>query len=359
MIRYIIKNNMKLMGRSPVNIFLYIVMPLILVAVLSSSFSDLMKKYESGDDLKAGYRIEGSETSKEAIDALADIAKDNGIELIEYASGDIKDIVSNDELSGFVVFNNDSYTVYETEEEKESGKAIEFMIGTFYESAIAMALGTDPEAVSVKQEETYFIEPVDSTDYYGIVEIVYFGWCAIVCGASLFMNEKKYKIKNKYIVADLSEFKLYLSKFVPMAAVVIVSAVIAAILSVVLFKVNWGTNLLLSLCIVTISAAAATAFGLMLQSFTDNTVITIIATFSIVWFMGFYGGSFETYMFSDQPMTLKLLSPIYHTNRALVELSSMGESRFVSSALSYSLAILAVCSVLAIFAGMARRKVKS
>ncbi|MCR5116156.1 MAG: ABC transporter permease [Lachnospiraceae bacterium] len=358
MIRYVIKNNIKLMGRSPINIFLYIVMPLILIAVLSSSFDDLMKKYEENETLKAGYRIEDSGTSKELIDALKDIAKDNDIELTEYETGEIGDIVKNEELSGFVVFDGDSYTVYETEEEKEAGKAIEFMIGTFYESATAAAMGADTEAVAVSAEEAFYIEPVDSTDYYGIVEVVYFGWCAIVCGASLFMNEKKYKIKNKYIVADISEPKLYLANFIPMVAVVIAGAVIAAVLSVVLFKVNWG-NIWLSLLIVALSAAAATAFGLMLHSFSDNMVVTIIATFTIVWFMGFFGGSFETYMFSAQPMSLKLLSPIYHTNRALVELSSMGESRFVSSSLLFSLAIMAVCSVLAILAGTARRKVRS
>jgi len=358
MIRYVIKNNIKLMGRSPINIFLYIVMPLILIAVLSSSFDDLMKKYEENETLKAGYRIEDSGTSKELIDALKDIAKDNDIELTEYETGEIGDIVKNEELSGFVVFDGDSYTVYETEEEKEAGKAIEFMIGTFYESATSAAMGADTEAVAVSAEEAFYIEPVDSTDYYGIVEVVYFGWCAIVCGASLFMNEKKYKIKNKYIVADISEPKLYLANFIPMVAVVIAGAVIAAVLSVVLFKVNWG-NIWLSLLIVALSAAAATAFGLMLHSFSDNMVVTIIATFTIVWFMGFFGGSFETYMFSAQSMSLKLLSPIYHTNRALVELSSMGESRFVSSSLLFSLAIMAVCSVLAILAGTARRKVRS
>lgn len=32
---------------------------------------------------------------------------------------------------------------------------------------------------------------IDSTDYYGIVFIVYISWCAIVGGAGLFTNEKK------------------------------------------------------------------------------------------------------------------------------------------------------------------------
>ena len=108
MIRYGIKNNIKLMGRSPINIFLYIVMPLILIAVLSSSFDDLMKKYEENETLKAGYRIEDSGTQKELIDALKDIAKDNDIELTEYETGEIGDIVKNEELSGFVVFDLES-----------------------------------------------------------------------------------------------------------------------------------------------------------------------------------------------------------------------------------------------------------
>ena len=61
-------------------------------------------------------------------------------------------------------------------------------------------------------------------------------------------------------------------------------------------------------------------------------------------------------MFSATSDTLKHLSPIYHANRALVELSCMGESDYVVSAVGYSLAITVVCSAIAIFAGSIRKR---
>ena len=104
---------------------------------------------------------------------------------------------------------------------------------------------------------------------------------------------------------------------------------------------------------------AGTALGMMLYNISDSLVITIILQFTIVWFMGFFGGSFETYMFSSISDTLKHLSPIYHGNRALVELSCMGESNYVASAVIYSLAITVICSIIAICAGYVRKRGKA
>ena len=104
---------------------------------------------------------------------------------------------------------------------------------------------------------------------------------------------------------------------------------------------------------------AATAFGLMVYSFFDNVVVTIIIVWIMVWIAGFYGGSFETYMFSSHPVSIKNLSPIYHINRALTELSCMGKSDYVSSALIYIAGITLVCSCMAVIVGMIRRRGKA
>ena len=111
--------------------------------------------------------------------------------------------------------------------------------------------------------------------------------------------------------------------------------------------------------IVLLMIVAGAAFALMLYYITENIVITIILQFTIVWILGFLGGSFETYMFSATPELLKKLSPIYHTNRALVELSCMGESTYITSAIIYSLAITVICSMISIFAGYIRKRGKA
>ena len=58
MIRYMIKNNLKLMFRSPANIILFILMPILVSSVLASAFSALMKSYENKTPFDVGYCME-------------------------------------------------------------------------------------------------------------------------------------------------------------------------------------------------------------------------------------------------------------------------------------------------------------
>ena len=109
----------------------------------------------------------------------------------------------------------------------ELGKVVEYFVNAFYENVTASAMGVDTDSAKLTVEHPDFKPAIDSKDYYGIVEIIYFGWCAIVAGAGIFMNEKKYKIRKRYQVANLSSFKEYLGKFVPLAIVASLGTVAA------------------------------------------------------------------------------------------------------------------------------------
>ncbi|MBQ7582643.1 MAG: ABC transporter permease [Lachnospiraceae bacterium] len=357
MIRYLIKNNFKLMSRSIINILLLIVMPLILIAVLSSAFNDLMKKYDAGD-FAAGYRVVGDAMPDAAQKSLKEAAEENGILLREYPQGAPEEILKNEELSAFVVFDDGEYTVYEDGDAPEEGKILEYFVNAFYENMAAYAVGIDPATVSIRMEHPSFKPAIDSLDYYGIVEVVYFVWCAIVCGAGIFISEKKNHIEKKYLVSNLSLTQQYLGKLVPLVCTVGAGSAISAVLSVVLFGVRWG-NPFVSGLIVFLSTAAASAFGLMVYYISDSVVATIIVVFTIVWIAGFFGGSFETYIFSSHPESVKFASPIYHVNRALTELSCMGHSDYVKSAVIYTLLLTVGCSVIAVMAGALRKRGKA
>ncbi len=358
MIRYLVKNNLKLMSRSVTNILLLVIMPLILIALLSSAFNDMMKKYEDKNEIHAGYRIEGEKVSPEIIDAFKSSAAEKGFVLQEYEYGDPKELMNKEDIDGFVVFGDDTYSIYQSDDAKEEGKILEYTISAFYENVNAEMMQLDTKSVTPAVEHPDYMSPIDSKDYYGIIEIVYFGWCAIACGAGIFTSEKKYRIRKKLQVSKLSEFQLYLAKFIPMLIAVSLGILASALLSVALFGVHWG-NPILSMIIVLFSVAAATAFGLMFYMIFDNLVVTIIGVFIAVWLAGFFGGSFETYMFSSHPMTLKLLSPIYHINRSLTELSCMGKSDYVVSAILFCSGIVIVCSFIAVLAGSLRKRGKA
>ena len=354
MIIYLIKNNFKIMFRNSVNIFMFVLCPIITSAVLISAFSALLESYESVSSFEVGYIIEDESDYTAYIDKLVEVGKDNGVTFTEYKSGAPKKLVDENELGGFVEFNKDGYTVYESEDKKVEGTTLEYMMSAFFNSAIS----DDTSDISLNVKSVDHIAPVNSTDYYGIIYIVYYGWCAIVCAAGLLSNEKKNRINERLKVSNLSSLQIYLAKLIPIVMVVALGIGTAGVITAFLLGVHWG-NLAISIPVVLLMIIAASAMELMIYEISFSMIGTIIITFGVVWVMGFIGGSFETYMFSGHPETLKMITPIYHGNRALVELSVMGHSDYVTSSIVYSLMIAVVCSAIAVFIGKMRRSLKN
>ena len=353
MIGYLIKNNFKIMFRSAVNILLYVLCPIVVSAVLISAFSSLMESYKAAPDFTVGYRMQSGSEYAGYMSRLAGIAEENGITFAEYDKGDVETLIREHSLGGFVEFTKDGYKIYETGDAKVEGAALECLISTFFNSAISM----HTEDVSIKTEKPGFAPAINSTDYYGIIYVVYFGWCAIVCAAGLFAHEKKYRISERLEVSNLSTLQIYLARLIPIATVVSLGTGAAAVISAVTLGVHWG-NIALSALIVLLMIVAATAFEMMIYQITNSLVATIVISFGIVWIMGFIGGSFETYMFSSHPESLKLISPIYHGNRALAELSSMGRSDFAVSSIVYSTVLALVSSVISVTVGTLKRRAR-
>lgn len=356
MIRYLIKNNFKLMFRNTWSVAVMLLGPILVIAVLSSAFSELMKSYEGVDEFTVGYRIQ--EADNAMIEATKISGEETGILFFEYPEGDIKDVMEKNELSGFVEFAEDKYTVYTSADYEVEGITLEYFMNKVMNEGLNASLQIKEQAkIVLPVEQLKYMPAIDSVDYYGIIYIVYFCWCGMICATGVLSNEKKYGIVRRFQVSNISESQNFFGKFIPIVLTVTGGMAIATIITVLLYDIHWG-NPFLSTVIVFLMIVAGTALGMMLYNISDSLVITIILQFSIVWFMGFFGGSFETYMFSSTSDLLKQLSPIYHGNRALVELSCMGESSYVASTVIYSLAITVICSIIAIFAGYVRKRGK-
>lgn len=357
MIRYLIKNNFKLMFRNTWSVAVMLLGPILVIAVLSSAFSELMKSYEGVDEFTVGYRIQEADNS--IIEATKIAGEEAGILFFEYHEGEIKDVMEKNELSGFVEFAEDKYTVYTSADYEVEGITLEYFMNKVTNEGLNASLQIKEQAkIVLPVEQLKYMPAIDSVDYYGIIYIVYFCWCGMICATGVLSNEKKYGIIRRFQVSNISESQNFFGKFIPIVLTVTGGMAIATIITVLLYDIHWG-NPFLSTVIVFLMIVAGTALGMMLYNISDSLVITIILQFTIVWFMGFFGGSFETYMFSSISDLLKQLSPIYHGNRALVELSCMGESSYVASTVIYSLAITVICSIIAIFAGYVRKRGKA
>lgn len=356
MIRYLIKNNFKLMFRNTWSVVVMLLGPILVIAVLSSAFSELMKSYEGVDEFAVGYRIQEVAEDNLMIETVKVAGEEAGILFYEYPQGEIKDVMEKNELAGFVEFSESTYVIYTSADYEVEGITLEYFMNKVMNVGVNASLQLqEQEKIVLPVEELEFMPAVDSKDYYGIAYIVYFCWCGMICATGVLSNEKKYGIVRRFQVSNISELQNYLGKFIPITLTVTVGMAIATTITVLLYDIHWG-NSILSMLIVFMMILAGAALGMMLYNISDSLVITIIIQFTIVWFMGFFGGSFETYMFSSTSDTLKHLSPIYHGNRALVELSCMGESNYVASAVGYSLVITVVCSTIAILAGCIRKR---
>lgn len=353
MIRYLIKNNFKIMFRNGVNLIIYIIGPIIVSAVLASAFSALFESYESAGDFKAGYSIEEDSDLIPYIDILEEAAEENGVYFTEYEPGNAEENIREYNLGGFVEFGPDSYTVYKSSDAKTEGTILNYLMSAFFNAMIS----GDIEDIDIHIEHPDYAPSIDSTDYYGIIYIVYFGWLSIVCAAGLISNEQKHRIPERLQVSDLSAFQIYLSRLVPLVCAVALSLGIAAVFNTLLLGVHWG-NILLSSVIVLVLIIAASSFGLMLYEFTGSMAAAVFIAFALIWTMGFIGGTFESYILSSLPEGLKHLMPIYYSNRALVELSSMGKSDYAFRAIAIPCGIAALCSFLAVGTAKIKERVR-
>ncbi len=356
MIRYLIKNNFKLMFRNTWSVVVMILGPILVIAVLSSAFSELMKSYEGVDEFAVGYRMQETTEDDVMIESAKLAGEEAGILFYEYPEGEIEDVMEKNELAGFVEFTEDTYVVYTSADYEVEGITLEYFMNRMMNEGVNVFLQVqEKSAIALPVEELDFMPAINSRDYYGIAYIVYFCWCGMICATGVLSNEKKYGIVRRFWVSNISELQNYLGKFIPIILTVTAGMAIATGITILLYDIHWGDPVM-SIFIVFMMILAGTALGMMLYNISDSLVITIIIQFTVVWFLGFFGGSFETYMFSSTSDTLKHLSPIYHGNRALIELSCMGKSNYTASAVWYSLAVTVVCSVIAILAGVLRKR---
>ena len=101
--------------------------------------------------------------------------------------------------------------------------------------------------------------------------------------------------------------------------------------------------------ILLLAAFAFTAYGMVFFQLFDNLAVAIGLLFMTLWFGGFVGGTFETYMYTAFPESIKRVSPLYYVNRTLVETSVNGSSSMLGSCIIVLLVMTVVCISLGVF----------
>lgn len=357
---YLIKNNLKLMLRSKWLIAMMIAGPIIVIAVLSSAFEDLLKSYEGVNDFTVGYHMEKESLFNRFFDSVKEAGGEAGITFVEFPSKDVEEIMRENDIASFVDFSKEEYTIYKSDAYEMEGITTVYFLNQWMDHMTAATIngitsGKDFEIPVVKLDS---MPEIEAKDYYAIVYLIYFIWCCFISLAPVFTAEKKHGIGKKFEVSPVSDFGLYMAKVIPCVLATICELSVTIVLSTVLFELEWK-NIGLTVLILLLTVFASTVFGIFLHNLLNNLAMTIVAAFSIIWVAGFFGGSFETYMFSIWPENLKRISPIYHINRTLVEYSTMGSSNYTKSCIVYLIVISIICMAAGFALGKLRKGKKS
>lgn len=333
MLGVMIKNNLKLMLRSKWVLALVLVGPVLTIAVLSSAFNSIMNTIKEQKDFTVGYSIAADSPYRPYVDAMTQSSEMDEVTLVQYQQGEANEVVKSGKASVFVEFSQDSYTLYSKEEDSTEVAMTKYLIYQFLHPQV--------QGVAVPMVEKEFIKIPSSIDYYGKIELIYFLWCSMITLSSVIDSERKNRIQQRLKISPASNLTLYLAKWIPCFLAITLMIGAASVISTYVFEIHWGC-LPATIGLFLLGAAAVSSFGVLLFYIIQNVAVTFGLEFLIVWVMGFLGGSFESYMYSGIPETVKRISPIYYMNRCLVEYQTNGSSAFTAGAVWMHLAIMIV-----------------
>ena len=359
----IIKNNLKLILRNKIMIFAVIVSPVLVVAALSNAFHNLLDQAENTNGFEVGYQMTENSLFSKYEEMLHSQLEEEGISFRKY-NGEVPDMIVEDgQVEVFIDFGDEDYHIYGADKNELQVRMIQCVMFFMTENIKAYLNGSpsawqDMEVQDMEVKELATTTIAGAQDYYSIIEVVYFLSLCVLFLSMIIQAEKGNHILARFRVGNAGNAILYLGKMIPCVLMAwVIQILITGGLVTIMFDVTWGKPLI-SLLVLCLEAVAFTTFGMIFMLLFRNMAVSIGAMFMILWFMGFFGGTFETYMYSSVPDAVKELSPLYYLNRTLVELSTMGESSYLVPCIVYMLAIISICIPAGIYL-TGRRKEKN
>ena len=353
----IIKNNLKLMLRNKVMIVVVIVSTVLVVAALSNAFHNLLDQAEDAKEFTVGYQMTENSLFARYEKILHAQLEKEGISFRKYNGEVPEKIVEEGQVEVFIDFGDEDYHIYGSSKNELQVRSIQYAMFFMTEQVRANDNGT-AAVQNLEVGKLTTTKTAEAQDYYSIIEVVYFLSLCVIFLSMIIQAEKSNHIQIRFHVGNAGNGLLYFGKMIPCVLMAcVIQILITGGLVTILFDVTWGQPLI-SFLILCLEAVAFTAFGMIFLLLFHNMAVSIGSMFMVLWFMGFVGGTFETYMYSSVSDKIKELSPLYYLNRTLVELSIMGESSYLMPCVVYMLAMIIICVPIGIFL-TGRRKEKS
>ncbi|MCQ2532825.1 MAG: ABC transporter permease [Saccharofermentans sp.] len=351
----IIKNYLKLIFRNKVMIIVVPIATVLVVAALANAFHTLLDTNDDVADFKMGYEMPADSKYAFMENIMMSSFEEQGVETVEYEKADPEEIISKGDIDVFVTFEKDSYHIYGDDKKELQVRIVQYVLFNVDKRMDTMFVGSSANNVKISSLET--IKTSEAENYYGIIEIVYFLSLCTVFLSFIFQTERQNSIGIRFRVGNAGSFTRYMSKYISCLVIaILIQVVLVSGVVLSLFDVTMG-NPVVFFGILILTAIAFTAYGLVFFLLFNNMAVSIGLLFMTLWFAGFVGGTFETYMYTVITEPIKRLSPLYYVNRTLVETSVNGSSSYLGSCIVVLSVLTVVCMLLGIIITSRKKEV--
>ena len=337
------KNYLKLIFRAKSVIIITIVGALVVIAALTNVFHTLLDQAETGEDFTIGYEMSEDSKYSYAEEYIKEGFEDEGLTVVKYDNADPEKLIRDGSIDVFIDFGEDSYSIMGRSNAEIDARIVQYVLYN-----VDHIMSGDTASVSVNTGSIEAAEQADADTYYCIVQTMYFASLCSVFLCLIYITERRQNIGIRFRSSTASGVHTYLGKLIACVLTTWLSMVlITGGLVMFLFDLKLG-HPVLSVAIMLFTTVAFIAFGMLFFIIFRNTAASIGLLFVVIWFWGYVGGCFETYMLSSVSQTVKQMSPLYYVNRTLVELSVNGSSDYLKPCIT----VLTLMTVISVGLGM-------
>lgn len=340
--------------RDKMNLFFFLMFPVILVFLLGNLLSSMDKAEETVGMINIKYLVETENPYQlAAIQSFIRSAGDNKNLTFE-ETDDLeaaKQLAGEDEITAAVLFRGEPMEIKIYEGSKHiQNRTVGAILNSFAQTnkAVSTVIKTTPEVLTQANDQSKeYIKQKDlgvnrtMIDYYAVSMVVMISFMSALIGSGAFVGERDNKTINRLIVAPQSRVIIFLQKILGLVPQVVAQISAIMLISTFVFNANYaadlGSNLYLflmffivTLCMISIGAV----IGLLIKA---NPMVLIMP---VLWIMMFFGGTYS------KEINIKGLTdamPMYQIQQAAFDLSVFG--RFGKANM-----VIIICSLVMVIA---------
>ena len=307
----IIIKEIKEFYRSPVNLFMAILFPVLLIFFLGTMLQNLdVSDWEIGEINVQYSTAQANEISATAFDQFL-----SGIEMVKSEKNDNKSealsLTDKGEIKAFIELDNGEIVLH-TGDDGVANRALVSLLNSYIElsDTYTKIAVTDPSLlanITAEDTDKSYVEQDglglnrSMLDYYGVcIAVMMIFMSHIIMGCETFKEEQKMYTMARLVTSPLGKMKLFFGKMLGLLPSAVFSNLTIMVLSAYVFGAhycdNFGGNLLLFIML-TCCSMAAIAIGILIGFIIKVPAVGIVMPFA--WAMLFFSGSFSKEIFFE------------------------------------------------------------